>query len=137
MKRITNILTGLSLAVLFFVASAHAQFEQRMTANIPFEFVVGSNTLPAGQYQFLRTGDGIYLVRDADGRSLFTMASGSIQANELSEKSVLKFITVNGRHVLAQIWNDRADTGNEFLYGQSYVDLAKQPAVHMVVDGRR
>jgi hypothetical protein len=137
MKRIANILTGLSFAVLFLVASAHAQFEQRMTANVPFEFVVGTNTLPAGQYEFLRTGDGIYLVRDADGRSLFTMASGAIQSNGLSEKSVLKFITVNGRHVLAQIWNDRAETGNEFLYGQTYVDLSKQPTVHVAVDGRR
>ena len=137
MKRITNILTGLSFAVLFFVASAHAQFEQRMTANIPFEFVVGSISLPAGQYEFIRTGEGIYLVRDADGRSLLTVATASVQANGLSEKSVLKFITVNGRHVLAQIWNDRAETGNEFLYGQSYVDLNKQQAVHVVVDGRR
>lgn len=137
MKRIANILTGLSFAVLFFVASAHAQFEQRMTANIPFEFVVGSISLPAGQYEFIRTGEGIYLVRDADGRSLLTVATASVQANGLSEKSVLKFITVNGRHVLAQIWNDRAETGNEFLYGQSYVDLNKQLAVHVVVDGRR
>jgi hypothetical protein len=56
MKRIASILTGPSLSVLFLVASAHAQYdEQRMTANIPFEFTVGNVLLPAGQYDFLRT----------------------------------------------------------------------------------
>src|SRR5260221_10130624 len=102
MKRITSILTGFSLAILFFVASAHAQSGQRMTANIPFEFTVGNISLPAGQYEFMRTGANIFLVRDADRRGLLTLSSASIQANGLPEKSMLKFATVDGRHVLVQ-----------------------------------
>ena len=127
MKRIASILTGLSLVVLFSVASAYAESQQRMTASIPFEFTVGSISLPAGQYEFIRTDNDIYQVRDADGRSLFAMASASIQANGLRERSTLKFATVDGRHVLIQIWNQRADIGNEFYHGQSYVE---QPTVH-------
>ena len=68
MKRIASTLTELSLAVLFFVVSAHAESRQRITANIPFEFTVGSISLPAGQYEFIRNDDDIYQVRDADGR---------------------------------------------------------------------
>jgi hypothetical protein len=127
MKRIASILTGLSFAVLFFVASAHAESGQRMTANIPFEFNVGNTSLPAGQYEFIRNDNDIYQIRDADGRSLFALASTSIQANEVPEKSALKFATVDGRHVLIQIWNQRADIGNRFYRGQSYVE---QPTVH-------
>jgi hypothetical protein len=127
MKRIASILTGLSFAVLFFVASAHAESGQRMTANIPFEFNVGNTPLPAGQYEFIRNDNDIYQIRDAAGRSLFALASTSIQANEVPGKSALKFATVDGRHVLIQIWNQRADIGNGFYRGQSYME---QPTVH-------
>jgi hypothetical protein len=134
MKSIAITLTELSLAVLFFVVSAHAESGQRITANIPFEFTVGSISLPAGQYEFIRTDDDIYQVRDADGRSLFAMPTASIQANGVPEKSTLKFAMVDGRHVLVQIWNERADIGSEFHPGQSYVE---QPTVHGAVAGRR
>ncbi len=137
MKRIASTFTELSLAVLFFVVSAHAQSGQRITANIPFEFTVGTISLPAGQYKFIRTEDNFYQVRDADGHSLFTMASASIEANGLPEKSMLKFATVNGRHVLVQIWNDLASNGSEFAYVNTSVELAKQPAIDgTVTEGR-
>jgi hypothetical protein len=132
MKRIASILTGLSLAVLFFVASAHAQYEgQKMIANIPFEFTVGSISFPAGQYEFMRTGAGanIFRVRDADGNSLFIMASVPIRGNGLTEKSNLKFATVDGRHILIQIWNEPAAIGNEFHYGQTYTEFAKHTTI--------
>ncbi len=137
MKRAASILTGLSLAVLFFVASAHAQFAQRMTANIPFEFTVGSISLPAGKYEFIRTDDDIYQVRDADGRSVLTLASASIQLNGLPEKSTLKFATVEGRHVLVQIWNGLASNGYEFGYVNTSVELAKHPTIEGTVTSRR
>jgi hypothetical protein len=134
MQRIASILTGLSLALLFFVTSAHAESGQRVTANIPFEFNVGNISLPAGQYEFTRNDDDVYQIRDAAGRSLFAMASASIQANGVSAKSTLKFATLDGRHVLVQIWNESADLGNKFYHGQSYVE---QPTVHGAVAGRR
>jgi hypothetical protein len=114
MNRIASILTGLSLAVLLFVCPAHAA--RRMTANIPFAFTVGTVSLPAGQYEFVRAGDDVVEVRDAGGRSLFTMASAPIQGNGTSEKSTLKFATVDGRHVLIQIWSERSSSGYEFSY---------------------
>ena len=137
MKRIASILTGLSLAVLFFVASAHAQFAQRMTATIPFEFTVGSISLPAGKYEFIHTDDCLYQVRDADRRSVLTLASASLQLNALPEKSTLKFATVEGRHVLVQIWNGFASNGNEFRYVNTSVEFAKHSTIEGTVTSRR
>jgi hypothetical protein len=136
MKRTASILTGLSLAVLFFVTSAHAQ-SGRITANIPFDFTVGSISLPAGQYEFLGTGDNVVEVRNADRRSLFTLSTAPIQANDLPEKSMLKFVTVDGRHVLIQIWNDLAASGKEFSYGTTSVELAKHATIDGTVTDRR
>jgi hypothetical protein len=102
-----------------------------MTANIPFEFTTGNTSLPAGQYDFLRTGDNILQVRDRNGRSVFTMASASVQANQLPEKSMLKFVIVDGRHVLIQIWNERTSMGYEFVDRQSSLELARRAAIHV------
>jgi hypothetical protein len=136
MKRIANTLTGLSLAVLFFVASAHAQ-SGRITANIPFDFTVGSISLPAGQYEFVDTGSNIVQVRGADRRTLYTLSSASIQASQISEKSTLKFSIVDGRHVLVQIWNELAANGNEFPYGHTSAELAKHANIDGTVTDRR
>lgn len=136
MKRIANTLTGLSLAVLFFVASAHAQ-SGRITANIPFDFTVGSISLPAGQYEFVDTGSNIVQVRGADRRTLYTLSSASIQASQISEKSTLKFAIVDGRHVLVQIWNELAANGKEFPYGHTSAELAKHATIDGTVTDRR
>ena len=136
MKPLANTLTGLSLAVLFFVASAHAQ-SGRITANIPFDFTVGSSSLPAGQYEFVDTGSSIVQVRGADRRTLYTLSSASMQASQISENSTLKFEVVDGRHVLVQIWNDLAANGNEFPYGHTSAHLAKHATIDGTVTDRR
>jgi hypothetical protein len=137
MKRIANIWTGLSLAVLFFVASAHAQSGQRMTAYVPFEFTVGSISLPAGQYEFGDTGSNIVQVRGADRRTRYILTSPSFQASQISEKSTLKFATIDGHHVLVQIWNELAANGNEFPYGHTSVESAKHATIDGTVTDRR
>lgn len=137
MKRIASILTGLSLAVLFFGASAHAQSERRMSANIPFDFTVGSISHPAGQYEFRGVGNNIIQVRDSDGRSVFTLSSASVEANGVPDKSTLKFAVVNGHHVLIQIWNDLAGNGNQFPYGNASVEAARQRTIEGTVADRR
>lgn len=128
MNRIASILTVLSLAVLFSAGSAHAQSNgHRMDVNIPFEFTVGNVSLPAGQYEFQRTGVGgnIVLIHDAVGRSLYTLVN-SFEANEYPEKSALKFATnVDGRHVLTQLWDGPAGAHYEFQYGHAYAEMAQ------------
>jgi hypothetical protein len=119
MNRIASILTALPLAILFFAGSAHAQSGgQRIVANVPFEFSVGNISLPAGHYEFRLTGNGdnVLQVRDGAGRSLFTLPSSPMQPNKLHEDPALKFATVDGRHVLVQIWSELAATRNEFAY---------------------
>jgi len=67
MKPVASILTGLSLAVLLLAAPAQAQYDgQKIISTIPFEFMIGNRSLPAGRYTFLRTGANAFLVRSAD-----------------------------------------------------------------------
>jgi hypothetical protein len=122
MKRMTSILAGLLLSVLFGVASANAQSgRQTVTANIPFEFSVGNISFPAGQYKFVHTETYIYEVRNANGRTQVVAAGSSIEDSKLTKKSRLRFANVDGRHVLVQIWDGYAGTGNDFAYRQAPV----------------
>jgi hypothetical protein len=130
MNRVANILTGLSLAVLFVAVSAHAQNAgQKMLAKVPFEFTVGRTPFPAGQYEFVRTGAYIFQVRAADGRTRLAAASAPLQQNRVPEKSRLTFSAVNGRHVLVQIWDGNAYSGSEFPNRTPAVEVAKPATI--------
>jgi hypothetical protein len=108
-----------------------------MTANIPFDFTVGSISLPAGQYEFRGVGNRTIQVRDSDGRSVFALSSAPVEASELPDKSNLKFAVVNGHHVLIQIWNDLAGNGNEFPYGNASLEAARQRTIEGTVADSR
>ena len=137
MNRIANILTGLSLAVLFFGASPHAQSEQRMSGNIPPAFTSGALSLLAGQYEFRGVGNNIIQLRDSHGRSVFALSSAPVEANGLPQKSTFKFAVVNGHHVLIQIGNDLAGNGNEFPYGNASLEAARQRTIEGTLADRR
>lgn len=137
MKRVANILTVLSLAVLFSVGLVQAQSAgQKMTANIPFDFTVGNLSFQAGQYDFTRTGDGLYLIRDANGRAQMILGGAPIQQNGAVEKSNLRFEIVNGRHILIQAWSEVAASGNDFPNGGPSVDLDKRTTDVTITSGR-
>jgi len=106
-----------------------------MIANVPFEFTVGNISLPAGQYEFQRTGFDLYLIRDANGVSHYTSASIPIEAYGLTKKRTVKFVTMNGRHYLVQIWNGNVAMGSEFRYKRSYVELTKAQATYITAFG--
>ena len=137
MNRIANILTGLSLAVLFFGASPHAQSEQRMSGNIPPAFTGGALSLLAGQYEFRGVGNNIIQLRDSHGRSVFALSSAPVEANGLPQKSTFKFAVVNGHHVLIQIGNDLAGNGNEFPSGNASLEAARQRTIEGTLADRR
>jgi hypothetical protein len=137
MKRIANILTVLSLAVLSTAGLAQAQSAgQRLTANVPFEFTVGNLTFQPGQYDFTRNEDGVYSIRDASGHTQMILAGAAVQQYGSPEKSNLKFEVVNGRHTLIQVWSEVAASGNDFPSGGPSVELDKRTTDVTITSGR-
>ena len=74
----TNLLRTSIVAVLAATA-AFAQNSTRLQANVPFDFIVGNQALPAGQYTVDRgPADGIVMIRSADGKNAsMVLAPGS------------------------------------------------------------
>ena len=86
-------------------SNAHAQTQQRLTANIPFEFSAGKKTLPAGKYTVTVLNPSsdrkILQIRSLKGRSSAVLLTTGIIGNT-TENSKLVFERVGDRYVFAQ-----------------------------------
>ena len=57
LKGVTMFAFLVALAIATAVVSANAQSSNQLTSNIPFEFIVGNETLPAGAYTVRSVND--------------------------------------------------------------------------------
>ena len=110
-KQILKSLTMISLVAIFTLVAAareaQAQSRTQYTANIPFEFNVGNETLPAGQYIItnVQTADGTVLLHvRAKGQEGAMRLTNGVRANEPRQKSVLVFNRYGERSFLAEVW---------------------------------
>ncbi|PYR49230.1 MAG: hypothetical protein DMF89_13275 [Acidobacteria bacterium] len=83
---------------------AHAG--ERVTAKVPFTFIVGNERLPAGDYEVkeMSDGGGILAVQSADGRhaAIVTAINGG-PGKELASPAELTFEKFNNEYFLAGI----------------------------------
>lgn len=112
MKKQSYILMAI-VAFVLGVASVSAQSEFR--AEIPFDFTVGKAILPAGEYLFAvpQTGGAPTIsVRNADRGSSAVILTGWFSP-ETRESSEIKFVKVDGRFHLYQLYVAGRDLGQE------------------------
>ena len=109
----------LFLSVLTVAGSAYAQSVAHR-ANIPFDFIVGSTSLPAGEYtiESINSTDKLLLIRGADGNGKAMILSHSVSSRRPAEKSELIFSQYGGEYFLARIWTAGNDAGRELPAGK-------------------
>lgn len=106
MKKIIQLVSFLGLALIFAAIEADAQKVVKVEANIPFDFVVGNKSLPAGEYVLriidVNSGAVRIDVRDAEKETVY---SGLLltNGNRNSAKSELVFDRTEEGSVLAKI----------------------------------
>ncbi|HZU27460.1 MAG TPA: hypothetical protein VFA04_18170 [Bryobacteraceae bacterium] len=86
-----------------------------LKAVVPFDFIVGHATLPAGEYVIEATpGSSIVQVRDAKGRVQATvLAEVASKPGDVND-SHLVFHVYGAKHFLATAWNGSTWMGKEF-----------------------
>jgi hypothetical protein len=104
MKKYTRILVALMFLLGLGVA-ANAQTQPVIAANMPFEFVAGKTTLPAGAYVVKRISaqpfDVLMITSRDNGTSVFL---NPVEMEDASTyKPNMSFRKVGERHVLSQI----------------------------------
>jgi hypothetical protein len=120
--------TMFSLLLMMTAVSVAAQSERSKITNIPFSFIVGEKTLPAGEYTVepnRRDYDKVWLVQSRDGHSSVLFTTMPVRASETQEKTRFVFHKYGDQYFLSQIWTPGGNSGRELLMPRLERELAK------------
>ena len=124
---------GLLAAMMIIAASVSANAQSlnyRLTANIPFDFSVGGEKLPAGKYWISRAqqsnGDTVVQIRSTDLHSNLVRFTIPVLASTPAKNSSLVFRRYGDEYFLAEIWPMGSETGRELPKTRAERELARK-----------
>lgn len=127
---IRHIFTSLFIAVLWLAGTARAQSETWIIkVHVPFEFVAGDKTFPAGDYSLVRPLQNFLELRDSRGHVIASMFTHGVESSTLSPNAKLKFYSSGGERVLAEVWQGQESIGHQLVRPKPGVALARQRIV--------
>jgi hypothetical protein len=109
---------ALTVALAFATAAAsNAQSSNRIVADIPFEFTVGGQSLPAGQYavRAANSQGNTLIVQSDDAKSSAMRLTNPIRPNKTNEQARLVFHRYGERYFLAEVWSGSDGAGRQLL----------------------
>ena len=118
----------LSLLLALTAVSVSAQSQRSTAIQIPFDFIVGRKTLPAGAYTVepnRRDFDKVWLIQSSDGQASVLVMTMSAQAGQTQENTRLVFHKYGAQYFLSQIWTPGGSTGHELTMPRFERELAK------------
>ncbi len=120
--------TVLSFLLMLAAVTVSAQSERIRVINIPFSFIVGEKTLPAGEYTVepnRKDSDNVWLVQSKEGHASALFSTNTVRASETQEEARLVFHRYGGQYFLSQIWTQGETAGRELLIQRLERQLAK------------
>jgi hypothetical protein len=129
-KHLLFVFASLSLVA----GGLHAQ-SVTLTANIPFDFVVGNTIMPAGTYtiQPLNTNESVVELRNLGGKDGMLLAPCACASDRAQHETKLVFQVADGQHLLWQIWTQGYDEGRELFIKPPTIQEASLASPHTVV----
>jgi hypothetical protein len=130
MKRnIAWMLLPISLFVVLAGTNAYGQSSTKLKVNIPFDFRVGSQSLPAGEYTVAPKSPTMVVIRSKDGHQSAPALTNDVQVNPGQGDGKLIFNCYGAYHFLSQIWTPGEETGRKLIRSkieQEVANLASQ-----------
>jgi len=126
-KQAFRTITLLSLFTLLAAAPAYAQSADRIVMKIPFSFVAGTKTLPAGEY-IVKAGlsSRVTLIRNAGGRREYTtILTMPVPPETPTLTAKLVFHRYGDRYLLHQVWTTQNERGGQLPESRVERELAK------------
>src|SRR5258707_8836832 len=126
MKKRLFVMAGL-LMFASMVATQVARADEPMLVNIPFAFVAGNVTLPAGEYRVekLHGNSAVVLIRCSDPSAAAVVLSNAAQATEIQTQSKLIFKRYDNRYFLSQVWRAGSISGRELMKSRAEEEITK------------
>jgi hypothetical protein len=112
LKGITMLTMIVAIGLAMAVLPANAQSSGMVVSNVPFEFVVGDNTLPAGEYRITRSLGNALTIRTADANAAAIRITNDIQPGK-DRHARLVFHRYGDRYFLAEVWSGAGDMGRQ------------------------
>ena len=129
MKQLRNrIFTLLVLFVVGAAGTAYAQSTAVIRFSIPFQFSVGNQSLPPGDYSLTQPMQHFVVLRDARGRTIASTFTEGVESLQVPTVSTLKFVSNAGQNVLVEVWQEHSSTGQRLYPSSRYnrTDIAKR-----------
>jgi hypothetical protein len=130
LKAVTMLVSIIALAFMTAVAANAQSGSLKLRANVPFDFVVGDKTLPAGNYairQITQGSDTGLLVSSRDSRHKAVRLSNNVQANRIKGARIT-FRRYGSTYFLAQVWSSGSLEGREMLKSKAEREAARELA---------
>ena len=103
-KGFTMVMAIMALSMVTAVVSANGQ-STSAKANVPFEFVVGDKTLPAGEYLAKpATAGGALAIQNADGKGNVVRMTGPTE-QKTRGRARMVFHRYGHNYFLAEVWD--------------------------------
>ena len=135
LKAVTMLVSIIAFAFMTAVVSNAQTRNHKVNANIPFDFVVGGKTLPAGEYAVFTvttSSNAGIAVRSVDSRQNAISLTNTVRASAPSNRAILKFHRYGNSYFLAQILTPDMTEGRELPKSKAERaaenELAKNPA---------
>jgi hypothetical protein len=129
MKKVLGCLSMAALAVLL-AAPVSAQ-TITLKASVPFDFVVGGHTLPAGDYLVSQgNGERFLTVRNVSSDATPTVVMLSVPGSTAAAgEAFLTFHRYGSDYFLAQIWDGYTGQGRSIWMSRSEKERANRAAI--------
>jgi hypothetical protein len=123
--------TATLFVLSMIVAAQVTQAEEPMSVNIPFQFVAGNVTLPAGEYrvQKLDGNSAVLLIHRSDPNASVMVITHAAQAKKLQTKSILVFNRYDNRYFLSQVWTAGSIRGRQLPKSPREKELARVASI--------
>jgi hypothetical protein len=120
--------TMLSLVLMLTAVAVRAQSGRSAALNIPFNFIVGGKTLPAGEYTVKpnkRDSHNVWLVQSREGNASALFATMPVRSDQNQEETKLVFRKYGDQYFFSQIWTAGGNSGRELFMPQLERELVK------------
>lgn len=111
-----------------FGAAAYAQSANRIEVNVPFEFVVGDETLPPGDYALEQVFSDVLSVRAVDGKASVMVMVSADRDRPAREDAKLVFTRYGDRYFLSRIWPAGGSAERKLAKSKEEMEMIKKGA---------
>ena len=108
-----------------FLAVTAAVAQDRLQAQVPFNFRVGQSVMPSGSYLISQSGPvGTIVIRSADQRSNAIVITNAVQSDQNASTGKLVFRRYGDIYFLSQVWKPGNDRGHQLIQTRTEREMA-------------